>query len=170
LRTLAIAALLALPVAMPAADLVGRYAKDKKAFYPDGRNVERETFYAAALEEGQAKRGPVTPLPGEPQIAADYDAAAFCVKSLGVGHSVFGVLLGRLGRWKEAALFLKRAADDKAPAGAWGQLGVALHALGRHPEALEAFAKAEGLDADYFKDRPAQAKCRQASREGKAAV
>jgi len=170
LRSLAIVALLAIPIALPAADIVGRYAKDKKAFYPDGRDVERETFYAAALEEGQPKRGAVMPLPGEPQIAADYDAAAFVVKSLGVGHAHYGVLLGRLGRWKEAAVMLTRAADAKAPAGTWGQLGVALHALGRHTEALEAFARAEGLDADYFKDRPAQAKCRQASRDGKAAV
>ena len=58
----------------------------------------------------------------------------------------------------------------KATAGLWGQLGVARHALGRHAEAGEAFARALALDPDYFKGRPNQARCRQASADGRSAI
>lgn len=171
MRTFAIVALLAIPLAMPAADIVGRYAKDKKAFFPGGRNADKEAFYAAALAEGEEKREPYPPLPGEPQIAADYDAAAFLAKTFGAGFSNYGVMLGRLGRWKEAEVMFQRASSaPKVPAGLWGQLGVARHALGRHAEAVEAFARALALDPDYFKDRPTQARCRQGSLDGRPAI
>lgn len=60
---------------------------------------------------------------------------------------------------------LRLRADD---ARAYGELGVALHRLGQHPEAAAAFAEAERLDPSYFEDRPAARAQYEASRRGEA--
>lgn len=49
---------------------------------------------------------------------------------------------------------------------AYGELGLALHRLGQHPEAVAAFAEAERLDGAYFADRPAARAAYEAARRG----
>jgi Flp pilus assembly protein TadD len=51
---------------------------------------------------------------------------------------------------------------------AYGELGVALHRLGQHAEAVAAFAQAERLDADYFEGRPAARAGYEASKTGQS--
>jgi Flp pilus assembly protein TadD len=51
---------------------------------------------------------------------------------------------------------------------AYGELGLALHRLGQHPEAVAAFGEAERLDPAYFEDRPAAAAIFEASKRGQA--
>lgn len=58
---------------------------------------------------------------------------------------------------------LRLRADD---ARAYGELGLALHRLGQHAEAVAAFSEAERLDAHYFEDRPAAREAYEASKRG----
>jgi Flp pilus assembly protein TadD len=60
---------------------------------------------------------------------------------------------------------LRLRADD---ARAYGELGLALHRLGQHAEAVAAFAEAERLESDYFEDRPAARAAFEASKRGES--
>lgn len=51
---------------------------------------------------------------------------------------------------------------------AYGELGLALHRLGQHAEAVAAFAQAERLDGEYFEDRPAARASYEASKQGES--
>ena len=63
----------------------------------------------------------------------------------------------------QAAVHLRP--DD---ARAYGELGLALHRLGQHAEAVAAFGEAERLDPTYFDDRPAARATYEASKRGQA--
>jgi Flp pilus assembly protein TadD len=57
---------------------------------------------------------------------------------------------------------------EPSDAHAYGELGVALHRLGQHPEAVAAFTEAGRLEPSYFEDRPAARAARDAARRGES--
>ena len=148
--------------------LTGQYHKDKDHFFPDGRDLKREELFLRALTEG-AEAEPKKPnarFSAEENLAVEYDAASFMARSFRAGHWNYGIVLGKVGRWKEAADALRQAVAVKpSHAGTWANLGVANHALGRFRESVEAFDKAVLLDPAYFTSREAQRQVWQASRD-----
>lgn len=147
--------------------LVGQYHKDKDHLFPDGRDQTREALYLRALTEGAAGAlyKPAPRFSAEENLAVEYDAASFLARTFGKNHWSHGIVLGKVGRWKEAADALGRAVKgDPSHAGTWGNLGVANHALGRFRESVEAFERAVALDQTYFTSREAQRQVWQASR------
>ncbi|HEY7410527.1 MAG TPA: tetratricopeptide repeat protein [Vicinamibacteria bacterium] len=80
-----------------------------------------------------------------------------------------GALLFGLDRPSEAAaVFQEAIALDPAVAAAHGGLGDALAVLGRHPEAVAAYAEAERREPAYFETRPASRERYARSRTGEA--
>lgn len=77
------------------------------------------------------------------------------------------VLLHHADRPAEAVPALQAAIRLRAGnARAYGELGLALHRLEQHAEAVAAFAEAERLDPKYFEDRPAARSSYEAARRG----
>ncbi len=147
--------------------LTGHYHKDKEYFFPDGRDHKREELFLRALTEGVEGElnKPNSRFSAEENLAVEYDAASFMARSFRIGHWNYGIVLGKVGRWKEAADALRRAVTVKpSHAGTWANLGVANHALGRFRESVEAFDQAVLLDQAYFTSREAQRQVWQASR------
>lgn len=148
--------------------LTGHYHKDKGHFFPDGRDHKREELFLRALTEGAEGElhKPDSRFSAEENLAVEYDAASFMARSFRIGHWNYGIVLGKVGRWKEAADALRRAVTVKpSHAGTWGNLGVANHALRQYRDSVEAFEKAVLLDQAYFTGREAQRQVWQASRD-----
>jgi tetratricopeptide (TPR) repeat protein len=167
--------LLAAPIQSPSgplqseAKLTGHYAKDKKAFFPKGRDPKQQAWLIAGLDEGAMQKPAKAPTGASPEqvLAVEYDAISSLALSFGTGHDSLGILLGKLGLWTEAAIALRQAVVAKpGHAGTWGNLAVALHAVGRYPDSLEASAKAVAVDPDFLANHPAQKKIIQASQAG----
>lgn len=148
--------------------LAGHYHKDKDHFFPDGRDLKREELFLRALTEGAEGelKKPDSRFSVEENLAVEYDAASFMARSFKIGYWRHGIVLGKVGRWKEAADALRLAVTVKPThPGTWGNLGVAYHALGRFRESVEAFDKAASLDQEFFTSREAQRQVWQASRD-----
>lgn len=149
--------------------LTGQYHKDKYYFFPNGRDYEKEALFVRALKEGAdgAWYKPDPRYTAEQNLAIEYDVMSF-IGSAEAGLLQHGIVLGKVGRWKESVDALRRAAEEKpSDAGTWGDLGAAYHALGRYRESVEAFDKAVLLDPAYFSTRNTQEQIWQASRESR---
>lgn len=155
-------------------ELTGHYYKDKFYFFPHGRNFEAERIYFKALLEGDRSFEPAQGFRPEENLAIDYDAMAFVAARVSGRSSRYGIVLGRVGRWKEAAEAFKKAdpadeiAGPDAPSGFQGNLGVAQHALGNYAESVSSFNNALSNDSAYFESRPNQLRIFQVSKEGRA--
>lgn len=148
--------------------LTGHYYKDKYYFFPYGRDYEREALFGRALLEGAQldQPEPDRRLNAEQNLAVDYDSASYLANIFGKNEWQYGIVLGKVGRWKEAvAAFQSAVKENPSDLGAWGNLGVANHALGRYHESVEAFGEALQRDPAYFSQRPTQRLVWQASRE-----
>jgi Flp pilus assembly protein TadD len=101
-------------------------------------------------------------------LAAEYDAVSYVARIAKIGgYKEYGILLGAVGRWGEAAAAFRLAQQEHpADVGAGGDLGVANHALGRHLEAVQAFEDALRHDPAYFERRPTQRRIWEASQNG----
>lgn len=153
-------------------ELTGHYYKDKFYFFPMGRNFKIEDIFLQALREGAVGKffEPSKAFGPEQNLAIEYDAAATAVKISNNAYALesYGIVLGKVGRWKEAAEAFKKASGiSNASAGVWGNLGVALHALGNYNASVESFAKAESLGSSYFDSRPNQKMIWLASKDGR---
>lgn len=161
-------------VPMPGAEnvtLTGHYYMDKYYFFPKGRDFEREKLFVRALKEGAEEElykpdwrwsPEVSP---EEKLAIEYDALSTLVAYSGKFHWGHGIVLGKVGRWREAVeAFQKATQAHPSFPGNWGNLGVAEHALGHYEQSVAAFEKALQLDPAYFQTREAQRAIWQASR------
>lgn len=151
--------------------LTGHYHKDRFYFFPDGRDAKKEKLFLQALQEGVEGVPPHKPdsrFSPEQNLAIEYDALSFVVRDFGVGHADYGIVLGKVGRWREAADALRTAVTAKPAAGTWGNLGVAEHALGHYRESLAAFDRALAIEPAYFEQRQAQHTIWRASHEGRS--
>jgi tetratricopeptide (TPR) repeat protein len=157
-------------------ELTGHYYKDKFYFFPHGRNFEIEAIYFEALREGDRTYEPTQQFRAEANIAIDYDAMAFVAQRFSGRSSRYGIVLGRVGRWRESIEAFQEAnpddelADPEASSGLPGNIGVAQHALGNYAESVSSFEKALSLNATYLDSRPNQMKIFLAAKEGKALV
>lgn len=148
--------------------LTGHYYKDKYYFFPKGRDFAREKMFLSALNEGAEGElyKPDWRFSAEQNLAIEYDAFSMA-SALGKAHSGHGIVLGKVGRWKEAVEAFQNAIQTNPVfPGNWGNLGVAEHALGHYEQSVTAFEKALQLDPDYFQTRKAQRAIWQASRRG----
>lgn len=152
--------------------LTGHYHKDKFYFFPEGRDSKKEELFLQAMREGVEGVPPHkqdSRFSPEQNLAIEYDAMSFLVRTYGVGHKDYAIVLGKVGRWKEAAEALRTAtATQLVSAGTWGNLGVAEHALGHYRESLVAFGRARAVDSTYFEQRQAQHTIWRASHEGRS--
>jgi Flp pilus assembly protein TadD len=100
-------------------------------------------------------------------VAVLREAALLAPEDAGAQLKLGSALLHLAGNASEAVPVLQASirlrGDD---ARAYGDLGLALHRLGQHPEAVAAFAEAERLDGSYFQDRPAAHASAEAARRG----
>lgn len=153
--------------------LTGHYYKDKYYFFPNGRNFERESLFLSALKEGAEGElsKPNWRFSAEQNLAIEYDALSFVVKTSSKVQWEYGIVLGKIGRWKEAAdAFRTFVETNPTSAGTWGNLGVAEHAPDHYQESVVAFEKAAAIDPAYFGKRETQQKIWQASRERRPAL
>jgi len=149
--------------------LTGHYHKDKYYFFPNGRNFEKEKLYLKALHEGAEGEiyKPSDMFGAEQNLAIEYDAISFVAINSDEGTWEYGIVLGKVGRWKEAVDALTKVVNSNpASGGIWGNLGVAHHALGNYKESVSSFEKAVTIDPSYFDSRPNQIKIWLASKGG----
>jgi tetratricopeptide (TPR) repeat protein len=153
--------------------LAGQYHKDKFFFFPYGRNPDKERLFSQALDEGAGGEilKPDVKLSAEENLAVEYDARSFVVLVLRQGRGEYGVVLGKVGRWKEAVdQFTEVVRNNPSSTGAWGNLGVAEHARGNYNNGAQAFEKALTVDPSYFENRKLQQKIWEASKDGRAVI
>lgn len=148
--------------------LLGVYAYDKFTFFPDGRNRSKERLLMNALKEGGCKGAEIYTLSPatEQRLAIEYDVAWVIAAKAGVTPDL-GCILGKVGRWDEAAEAFQ-AASTSSPQSAdiMGNIGVAAHVIGRFKESVEYFKKAKSMEPDYLMKRPQQKMILNASKEG----
>jgi predicted Zn-dependent protease len=90
----------------------------------------------------------------EEAVAVLREAALLAPADAGAQLKLGSALLHLAGNASEAVPVLQASIRLRDDARAYGELGLALHRLGQHPEAVAAFAEAERLEGSYFEDRP----------------
>jgi tetratricopeptide (TPR) repeat protein len=143
-----------------AVSLDGRYAVDKKKFWPGGYDRDELFLFLSAQEEcGLDWEYPDLADNFEGQLAIVYDAS-FMLAQLGATKlrpKEKGKLLSMAGLWKDAAKeFRKAAKEDPEDPDLWAACAVAFHAAGKYKDSVKSFQKALALNPDYLLARKIQ--------------
>ena len=104
--------------------LTGHYYQDKYYFFPYGRNFEKEKLFLQALQEGADGETykPSDMFGAEQNLAIEYDAISFSAINSYKSDWEYGIVLGKVGRWKEAVDALTKVVNNNpASAGLRGK-------------------------------------------------
>jgi len=97
--------------------LLGSFAYDKAIFFPNGRNIAKETYLLSALKEGGYTKAEVFSPSQESvqKLAIEYDVRWLFGSKNGVTPEL-GCVLGKVDRWTEALQAFQRHYGAATPA------------------------------------------------------
>ena len=160
-----------------AVSLTGKYAVDKKKFWPKGYDRDEIFLFLAAQEEC----GPGFDHYSQIQQAGNFEGwfalmydAAFMFEKIGNTKQApenKGMLFSVAGLWKDAAKEFKKAAKtNPEEPDFWAACAVAYHAAGKYKDSMKSFEKVLALDPQYLEDKEIQNDIYQSSKMKKSVL